>query len=38
MILVKPNEWIHLIGDYVRDITKRPDLQIDEVFTFKMAI
>ena len=31
------NDWRHLIGDYVRKVTERPDLQEEEVFTFKMA-
>lgn len=35
---MKPNDWMHLIGDYVRNITKRPDLQANEMFTFKMAM
>lgn len=35
---MKANDWMHLIGNYVRSITKRPDLQEKEVFTFKMAI
>ena len=30
-------EWHHLIGDYVRKLTKRPDLQEDEVFRYVMA-
>ena len=31
------NEWRHLIGDYVRNITKRWDLKDNEKFTFKVA-
>ncbi len=34
---MKPNEWRHLVGDYVREETKRPDLQENEVFRFSMA-
>ena len=34
---MKPNEWRHLVGDYVREVTKRPDLQENEVFRFSMA-
>lgn len=32
-----PNDWRHLVDDYVRDITHRPDLQEDEVFRYVMA-
>lgn len=34
---MKQKEWLHLIRDYVRNITQRPDLQDNEVFTFKVA-
>jgi type I restriction enzyme R subunit len=34
---MKQIEWLHLIRDYVRNITQRPDLQDNEVFTFKVA-
>ncbi len=34
---MKPNEWHHLVRDYVREVTKRPDLQETEVFRFVMA-
>lgn len=30
-------EWHHLIQDYVRDLTERPELQEDEVFRYSMA-
>lgn len=30
-------EWYHLISDYVRKVTQRPDLQEEEVFRFVMA-
>jgi len=30
-----PNDWRHLIDDYVRKVTHRPDLQEDDVFYFK---
>ena len=35
---MKPNEWRHLVRDYVREVTNRSDLKEDEVFTFKAAI
>jgi type I restriction enzyme R subunit len=31
------NDWRHLIRDYVRKVTERPDLQENEVFRFVMA-
>ena len=34
---MKANEWRHLIRDYVRDVTERPDLQDTEVFRYTMA-
>ena len=34
---MKPNDWRHLIDDYVRCVTQRPDLKEDEVFSFKVA-
>ena len=34
---MKPNEWRHLIRDYVREVTKRPELQEEEVFRYVMA-
>ncbi len=34
---MKPNEWRHLIRDYVREVTERPELQDDEVFRFSIA-
>ncbi|WP_081783534.1 type I restriction endonuclease subunit R [Xylanibacter brevis] len=34
---MKPNEWRHLIRDYVRMVTERPELQETEVFRFSMA-
>lgn len=34
---MKPNEWRHLIRDYVRRITNRSDLQEEEVFRYSMA-
>ena len=30
-------QWHHLIGDYVRKVTERPDLQEEEVFRYVMA-
>lgn len=32
---MKPNDWRHLIDDYVRKVTARPDLEEDEVFFYK---
>lgn len=34
---MKTNDWRHLIRDYVRQVTERPELQEDEVFRFVMA-
>ena len=34
---MKPNDWRHLVRDYVREVTKRPDLQENDVFRFSMA-
>ena len=34
---MKPNEWRHLVRNYVREVTERPDLQETEVFRFSMA-
>ncbi len=34
---MKTNDWRHLIRDYVRMVTKRPELQEEEVFRFVMA-
>ena len=35
---MRPNEWRHLIRDYVREVTERPDLGETELFTYKSAI
>lgn len=35
---MKPNEWRHLVRDYVREVTERPDLEDTELFTYKSAI
>lgn len=35
---MKPNEWRHLVRDYVREVTKRPDLDENELFTYKSAM
>ena len=32
-----PNDWRHLIDNYVRTVTHRPDLKEDEVFQYVMA-
>ena len=34
---MKGNDWRHLIRDYVRKVTERPELQETEVFRFVMA-
>ena len=34
---MKANDWRHLIRDYVRKVTERPDLQEEEVFRYVMA-
>lgn len=33
----KSNDWRHLICDYVRQVTERPELQENEVFRYVMA-
>ena len=34
---MKPNEWRHLVGEYVRNVTKQQDLKDDELFSYKEA-
>ena len=34
---MKSNDWRHLLRDYVRKVTKRPDLQEEEAFRYSMA-
>ena len=34
---MKGNDWRHLIRDYVRKVTERPELQENEVFRYVMA-
>lgn len=34
---MKPNEWRHLLGDYVRKVTNRPDLEEDTIFYYKVG-
>ena len=34
---MKTNDWRHLIRDYVREVTERPELQDAEVFRYSMA-
>lgn len=34
---MKLNDWRHLIDEYVRKVTRRPDLREDELFRFVMA-
>lgn len=31
------NDWRHLLRDYVRKVTERPELQEEEVFRYVMA-
>ncbi len=35
---MKPNEWRHLVRDYVREVTERPNLEETELFTYMSAI
>ena len=34
---MKPNDWRHLIDEYVRKVTNRPDLREDEMFRYVMT-
>ena len=34
---MKPNDWRHLIDDYVRKVTDRPDLKEDILFRYKVG-
>lgn len=34
---MKPNEWRHLVGDYVRGVTKRPELKDNTIFYYKVG-
>ena len=34
---MKANDWRHLISDYVRKVTERPELRETEVFKYMMA-
>ena len=34
---MQPNDWRHLIDDYVRKVTSRPDLKEDTLFYFKVV-
>ena len=34
---MKPNEWRHLVGDYVRKVTNRPELKEDTLFYYKVG-
>ena len=34
---MKPNDWRHLVGDYVRGVTKRPELKEDTLFYYKVS-
>ena len=32
---MKPNEWRHLVGDYVREVTNRPELKDNTLFYYR---
>ncbi len=34
---MKPNDWRHLIDDYVRKVTNRPELKEDTLFSYKVG-
>ena len=34
---MKPNDWRHLIDDYVRKVTNRPELKEDTLFQYKVG-
>ena len=34
---MKPKEWLHLVRDYVREVTQQPNLPEQEVFRFAMV-
>ena len=34
---MKPNDWRHLVGNYVRGVTKRPELKEDTLFYYKVS-
>ena len=34
---MKSNDWRHLLRDYVRKVTERPDLQEEEAFRYSLA-
>lgn len=34
---MKPNEWRHLVRDYVRKVTNRPELKEDTLFYYKVG-
>lgn len=34
---MKANDWRHLLRDYIRKVTERPDLQEEEVFRYSMV-
>lgn len=35
---MKPNDWRHLVSNYVKDVTEQQDLQDDTVFRYKSSI
>ena len=35
---MKPNDWRHLVRDYVKNVTEQQDLQDDTVFRYKSSI
>ena len=34
---MKPNDWRHLVGNYVRGVTKRPEVKEDTLFYYKVS-
>ena len=34
---MKPNEWRHLVRDYVRKVTNRPELKDNTLFYYKVG-
>lgn len=34
---MKTNDWLHLIGDYVRNVTGRTELRENDIFSYKMT-
>ena len=34
---MKPNDWCHMIDDYVRKVTNRPELEEDTFFNYEVG-